>query len=107
MYIYASGMPAALAAAFSWSVVASVQADAAVGTGVTAGTVGVGAGDRPGMGTGAAVGQVLQVTGQAAEISAFVQPYPYAFSLGIVSPQVVMKLAYKSGTPAALAAAFS
>jgi hypothetical protein len=59
------------------------------------------------MGTGAAVGQVLQVTGQAAEISAFVQPYPYVFTLGIVSPQVVMKLANESGRPAALAAAFS
>jgi hypothetical protein len=62
------------------------------------------------MGTGqpgASVGQVLQVTGQAAEISAFVQPYPIDFTLGIVSPQVVMKLAYMSGMPAALAAAFS
>jgi hypothetical protein len=39
---------------------------------------------------GAAVGQVLQVTGQAVEISAFVQPYPNDCSLGIVSPQVVM-----------------
>ena len=52
LYIYASGMPAALAAAFSWSVVASVQADAAVGT------------EREGNQVGAVVRQRPQLLGQ-------------------------------------------